>query len=263
MPLKLAVVQQEGNPGRIQANREKALRFAAQALDQGADVILFHEEMLVGYSPHLRELAEPANGPTTQAFQRLLRGSQALIIYGLTERDGDDLYISAPIVSANGLIGNYRKTHLWWKAKGLRYEPGYFKPGDELVTFAVQGYQAGVMICYDGDFPEMARSYANLGCSLLFWLNNRESRGHKEVYDLAKRNSLIIATSCCCGQDETGRHCSGGSNITDATGELLGEIWDQEGIILAQVFPEKVPSLRRQNPWFRGQRPDLYVYPKS
>ena len=72
MPLKSALVQQEGNPGHVQANREKALRFAAQALDQGADVILFHEEMLVGYSPHLRELAEPANGPTTQAFQRLL-----------------------------------------------------------------------------------------------------------------------------------------------------------------------------------------------
>ena len=114
------------------------------------------------------------------------------------------------------------------------------------------------MICYDGDFPEMTRSYANLGCALLFWMNNRGSRGHAEVKDLAYRNSMIIAASCCCGPDERGRACRGGSNITDADGTLLAEIWDEEGIILADVSPARALDLRAQNPWYRGRRPDLY-----
>jgi len=114
------------------------------------------------------------------------------------------------------------------------------------------------MICYDGDFPEMTRAYANLGCSVVFWLNNRGSRGHAEVKDLAGRNSMIMAVSCCCGIDETGRVCRGGSNITDATGKLLSEIWDHEGVIVANVRPDKVPALRAQNPGYRGQRPELY-----
>jgi predicted amidohydrolase len=114
------------------------------------------------------------------------------------------------------------------------------------------------MICYDGDFPEMTRAYANLGCAILFWMNNRSSRGHSEVKDLAYRNSMIIVASCCCGPDENGQLCRGGSNITDADGHLLAEIWDQEGVIVADVRPTKALELRTKNPWYRGQRPDLY-----
>jgi len=214
--------------------------------------------MLVGCVKNLRELAEPVDGPTTLAFQNLLRGSQALIIYGLTERDGDKYFISATVVSADGVLTNYHKTHLWWNDEGSRHEPTFYQPGDRLVTFNVKGAKCGLMICYDGDFPEMTRAYANLGCSVLFWMNNRQSRGHAEVQDLACRNSMIFATSCCCGTDESGRVCRGGSNITDATGRLLSEIWDHEGIIVTNVLPDRVPDLRAKNPWYRGQRPDLY-----
>ena len=111
--LRIAVVQQNGNPGQPDENRRKALDFATQALAQDADVILFHEELLVGYTPDLKQLAEPVDGPTTQAFQKLLSGTDSLVLYGLTERDGDTFYISAPIVSANGVLDNYHKTHLW------------------------------------------------------------------------------------------------------------------------------------------------------
>jgi len=258
MPLSIAVVQQNGNPGRPEENRCKALHYAGQALGQGAQVILFHEELLVGYTPNLRELAEDVDGPTTRAFQTLLRGSDALIIYGLTERDGDDCYISAPVVSAVGVLANYRKTHLWWSAAGLRHEPSHYRPGDRLVTFELAGYRCGIMVCYDGDFPEMTRAYANLGCSVLLWMNNRESRGHSEVKDLAYRNSMIIAASCCCGVDESGKTCRGGSNITGADGALLAEIWDQEGVIVADVYPERALGMRALNPWYCGQRPELY-----
>ena len=258
LSIRIAIVQQNANPGKPEENRNKALLFAKQALNQGADVVLFHEELLVGYVSDPHELAETVDGTTTRAFQTLLQGRQALIIYGLTERDGDKYFISAPVVSANGVVANYRKTHLWWKTEGVRHEPTYYLPGDRLVTFKIKGHLCGIMICYDGDFPEMTRAYANLGCSLLFWLNNRDSRGHAEVKDLAYRNSMIIAASCCCGLDEAGHTCRGGSNITDATGNLLSEIWDHEGFKVADVCPGKVPNLRAQNPWYVGQRPELY-----
>jgi len=254
----IAVVQQDGNPGRPEENLPKALEFAGVALSRGADIVLFHEELLVGYSAHFKRLAEPVDGVTTRAFQKTLAGSDSLVIYGLTERDGEDYYISAPVVSANGVLANYRKTHLWWQAEGLRHEPSFYRPGDRLVTFQHKGHRCGIMICYDGDFPEMTRAYANRGCEIVFWLNNRESRGHGEVRDLANRNSMIMATSCCCGLNEEGQICRGGSNITDADGRLLREIWDEEGLIVAEVSPEKVPDLRQNNPWYRGQRPDLY-----
>ena len=258
--VRIAVIQQDGNPGQVEANLDKALSHAQQALDRKADVILFHEELLVGYTENLRDLAEPVDGPSTRAFMDLLKGSRAKIIYGLTEKDNDKYYISAPIVTADGVIANYRKTHLWWKAEGLRHEPTYYKPGKELVTFDVKGYKCGIMICYDGDFPEMTRSYANLGCHMVFWMNNRGSRGHAEVKDLAYRNSMIIPTACCCGLNERGDRCEGGSNITGAKGELIEEIWNREGIIISDVDPGEVMEIRKDNPWFNGLRPEVYHY---
>ena len=256
--IRIAVVQQNGNPGQVEANRKNALVSAEQALQRGADIILFHEELLVGYVSNLADLAEPINGPTTRAFQTLLANSESLIIYGLTEKDGSDTYISAPVVSRDGVVANYRKTHLWWNAPGLRHEPTFYKPGQQLVTFEYKGARCGIMICYDGDFPEMTRAYANLGCAVLFWMNNRNSRGHREVTDLAYRNSMIMAVSCCCGPDEKGQICRGGSNITAAMGDCLAEIWDHEGIIIYDVDPDDALDLRDKNPWFKGQRQDLY-----
>ena len=111
------------------------------------------------------------------------------------EQQGDDFYTSAVVVGASGVVALYRKTHLWWRAGGVRHEPTFFRPGDRLVTFDVQGHKTGVMICYDGDFPEMARAYANRDCTMLLWLNNRGSRGHREVLPLARANTIIFATS--------------------------------------------------------------------
>ena len=256
--IRIAVVQQETEPGAVEANRSKAIRFAREALRNDADVVLFHEALLVGYVPHIHKLAETVDGPSTQAFQELLAGSDALIVYGLIEQDGEDFYTSAVVVGADEIVARYRKTHLWWRAEGVRHEPTFFRPGNELVTFDVKGHKTGVMICYDGDFPEITRAYANLDCTMLLWLNNRGSRGHREVAPLVKANTMVMATSCCCGKNEAGAACGGGSNVTDKDGSLLAEIWDEEGIIYADVDPSTVPAARNRNPWFRGQRQDLY-----
>ena len=126
------------------------------------------------------------------------------------------------------------------------------------MTFNAKGHLCGLMLCFDGDFPEVTRSYANLGCSMLFWMNNRGSRGHNEVKSLAYSNSMIIATSCCTGNDEKGDFCRGGSNITDASGELISEIWGKEGFIVGDVYPGASAEIRGGNPFFMGTRPELY-----
>jgi len=263
--IKIAVVQQDASPGMVDENRAKALKFASEALDNKAEIILFHEELIVGYTPKVHELAETVDGPTTQAFKKLLKtkNSQSLIIWGLTEKAADGFYISSPVVSAQGVVANYRKTHLWANLDGppygLRHEPKFYKAGDKLSTFEYKGYRCGLMICFDGDYLEMHRSYANLGCAMLFWMNNRTERSYKSSKDAPNRNSIITAVSCCCGIDEKGTHCPGSSHISNEKGKLLAEIRNSEGIIYAEVDPDKALSLRKENPWFKNQRPELYV----
>ncbi len=258
MSVRIAVAQQAHNPGAVDENRRKALAAAEEAIANRADVVLFHEELLIGYVEDPRKLAESADGITTRLFHKMLAGTNTQVVYGLTEKDGDDYYIAAIIVGNDGVRGHYRKTHLWWNASGPRYEPAFYKPGDHWTTFDVKGFKAGVMICYDGDFLETSRTYAHLGCDMLFWMNNRHSRGYEEVHQKAELNSIIIATACCCGTNEQGADCRGGSNIVDASGRLLSEFWDKEGIIYADVNPTEVPALREKNFLYTGQRQDLY-----
>jgi N-carbamoylputrescine amidase len=255
--LRIAVVQQNGNFGQVAANRAKALDYAAQALAAKADVILFHEELLVGYVENAHELAEAVDGPTTRAFEKLLNGSNSLVVYGLTERDGGQYYIAAVVVSKDGVLAHYRKTHLY-PGKGLRDEPALYASGNKLVTFDAKGFKCGLMLCFDGDFPEVPRTYANDACSVLFWMNNRPSRGYAEVGNLAHGNSMIIATACCSGIDELGHACAGGSNIAGPSGELIAEIWNKEGMIVGDVHPSQALQLRRTNPLYICKRPELY-----
>ena len=51
--VKIAVVQQDSRPGQVEKNRRKALAFAEEALKNQADIILFQEELLVGYVVNL------------------------------------------------------------------------------------------------------------------------------------------------------------------------------------------------------------------
>ncbi len=261
--VRLAVVQQDRVTRDVEKSREKALRFTAQALEHKPDVILLQEALLVDNGhPGWQRFAETVDGPTTQAFRDLLKGTGTKVIYGLVETDGQCYYQSAPCVTADGVVTNYRKTHLFGWYGGQ--EAALFTPGDRLVTFDVKGHKAGIMICYDGDFPEMARSYANLGCTMLFWMNKRDSRGHEErndgsvVRDLARTNSLIMAVSCGCRPEKQGGFSGGGSNITNHDGELLAEIWGAEGFVCADVEPDTVLPARQNNCWFGPQRRDLY-----
>jgi len=257
--MKIACVQQNHNTGKVEENRDKAVRFAKEALANGAEIILFHEELLIGYHENMKTLAEPEDGETTNAFIKILKGTDAKIVYGLTEKKGGLYYISAPVVTGGGVIANYHKTHLWWKASGLRDETDYYTPGDSLVCFEHSGHKIGILICYDGDFPEMFRSYAKLGCAMVLWMNNRESRGPDDCcVEAARRNSLFVATTCACGIDESGHACAGDSNIVDYNGKVFGVLSGAEGIIYADVDLSGAPAARENNPLYKGMRSDLY-----
>ena len=46
--------------------------------------------------------------------------------------------------------------------------------------------------------------------------------------------------------------------MTNFDGALLGELWDEEGVVIADVEPERADAARAANPWFTGRRPELY-----
>ena len=141
------------------------LETAEQILTRGTDLDLavFPELFLAGYTTRgVNDLALDLEGPEVALMSRLARESDTAVIFGLHERVPSGVANSAVCLDRRGnLSGSYRKTHLFGDERDA------FVAGDELLVFDLDGLETGVMICFDVEFPEVARSLATAGTDLL------------------------------------------------------------------------------------------------
>ncbi|MGI9469781.1 MAG: carbon-nitrogen hydrolase family protein [Rubripirellula sp.] len=148
---------------------EKCQQFApliSRAAKQGVDLIVL-PETLTYYSSKgtYADAAEPIPGPSTEYFGKLANQHDIHIVAGLIEREGHLVYNVAVLLGPDGkLIGKYRKVTL------PRGEiEGGITPGSSYPVFETRLGKIGMMICYDGFFPEVARELSNRGAEIIAW----------------------------------------------------------------------------------------------
>jgi predicted amidohydrolase len=139
----------------------------AEAARQKADLVVLGETIpLVGARrPKYEDIAEPIPGPSTEYFSSLAKRYHLHIVAGLYERAGHLIYNVAVLLGPDGtLLGKYRKTCLPRSeaAAGIA-------PGEDYPVFETKFGRVGMMICYDGFFPEVARELANRGAEVIAW----------------------------------------------------------------------------------------------
>lgn len=149
--------------GDVAANRRQ-IRTALQACE--ADLIVLPELATSGYlfltADEVEAVAEPVPGPTTDLLHRLAAERRIHIVLGLPERAADGIYNSAVLVGPEGLMGVYRKAHLFSDEKD------WFRPGDVgFPIFEVRGAKVGLLVCFDHLFPEAARTLALAGAEII------------------------------------------------------------------------------------------------
>jgi len=163
LPVRVAAVQTVPALGEVTENVDRTVE-AIRAAD-GADLVVLPELANTGYvfesRAEARDLAEPRDGPTVEAWQAAAAGADAWVVGGFTEADGDALYNSAAVVSPDGLEGVYRKAHLWNR------EELWFEPGDELPVFETPFGRLGVQVCNDLWFPGATVTQARRGADLI------------------------------------------------------------------------------------------------
>jgi predicted amidohydrolase len=233
--MRLAVYQFAPAFGAPAAN----LARLSAAVDTGADLWILPELALSGYDfvdrAEAMGLAEPIPGPTTTALVELCARRRTQLVVGLAERAGDRLYNTAVAVSATGLLGRYRKVHLFDREKQT------FDPGPEPFTVLGLGaYRLGMMICFDWIFPEAARSLALGGADLIAHPSNLVlPYCHAAMATRALENGVFAATANRIGTEaRTDRTLTftGGSRIIDPRGQVLAAAGvDAEEVITAEV----------------------------
>jgi predicted amidohydrolase len=144
------------------------------------DLVLFPELFLSGYEvTDAQAVCIDPDGPELGVLRQAARDNDTAIVVGAAERVADGVANSALCISRRGeLAGVYRKTHLFGA------EAGSYVPGDELVTVELEGRTLGLMICFDVEFPEVARTLALRGADLLVTIsaNPEAFRRDHEVF---------------------------------------------------------------------------------
>jgi predicted amidohydrolase len=166
--IRVGAAQFESRDADREHNLERIRRLTAQAANQGAEVICFHECCLTGFTflenlsgAHLAKLAEPVpDGYSTKALIKIARKFRVAIGAGLIEvADKRDLYNTYVVVSPDGFIARHRKLHPFINDN--------LRAGNEYTVFDLLGCRFGVLTCYDNNVIENVRTTTLLGADII------------------------------------------------------------------------------------------------
>jgi predicted amidohydrolase len=189
--------------------------FIEDAAGQKADLVVLGETLTVcGTGLAYADAAEPIPGPSTEYFGELASRHNLYIVAGLVERDRHVIYNVAVLIGPDGKVtGKYRKAAL------PRTEiEGGVTPGTEYPVFETRFGKLGMMVCYDGFFPEPARQLSLRGAEVI-------------AFPVWGCNPLLAAARAC-----ENHVFLVSSTYTDVSSQwMLSAIYDREGRVLAQA----------------------------
>ncbi|MCC7495158.1 MAG: carbon-nitrogen hydrolase family protein [Fimbriimonadaceae bacterium] len=235
--VKLAAVCWVPTGGSPASNRAGWAQKVAEAGAQGADLVVLGEGVaMVGSSLSMIECLEPVPGPTTAALAPVAKQHDLYIVAGVYEQDGDTYYNTAVLIGPQGLVGKYRKVHLP-ETEAL----AGLTPGDAYPVFETSLGRIGLQICYDDDFPEVARALALNGAEILctpIWGDGRFNNTAWDVIPRARAmdNGLYHVAA---------NYSQKRSLVIDPWGNLRADTAGREGLAIATVDLAE----RRQTPW--------------
>lgn len=165
--VRLATIHFQPREGKDPQDKPKLFApLIAEAAAKKADLVVLPETLtFYGVKKEMSECAEPVPGPSTDYFGTLAKLHNLYIVAGLVEREGSTIYNTSALIGPDGkMVGKYRKVTL---PRG-EITAG-ITPGHEYPVFDTRFGKVGMMICYDGFFPEVARQLSINGAEVIAW----------------------------------------------------------------------------------------------
>ena len=164
--VRLATIHYKPTGKSQRENCEEYAPLIAEAAQRKADLVVLGETVpYVNVKKQPHETAETVPGPTTEYFGQLAASHNLHIVLSLYEREGHLVFNTAVLLGPEGkLMGKYRKVCLphGEAEKGVA-------PGSDYPVFDTKFGKLGMMVCYDGFFPEVARELSNRGAEVIAW----------------------------------------------------------------------------------------------
>jgi 5-aminopentanamidase len=213
----------------------------ARAAARRVQVLVTPEMFTSGYAigpAEVLRLAEDPGGPAEAAIAEMARRHGVAIVYGHPERaPGGRAYNAATMIGRDGAVrGRHRKVHLFGELDPAQFIANEKPPA----AFDADGARAGMLICYDVEFPEAVRRLAVDGARMVL-VPTANMTGYEEVQQFVVRtraweNGCGIVYANYCGADDVFGY-GGLSVICGPDGEILAQAGAEDEELLVADLP--------------------------
>lgn len=242
------------------------------------DLVVLPELFSTGYQfkskKEALKLSEEVSGETVSRLISLSRETVTVICAGFAERGGStnhpSVYNSSVLITPKGgVVGVYRKTHLFWDEKKWfsisknKYEIYNVKVGRTQVKI-------GMMICFDWYFPEVMRTLALKGADIICHPSNLVLPNCPEAMKTRSlENRVFAVTANRVGVESRikGKTLKfiGSSQITAPDGKVLKKApascpsaKTSVGTVNIDISEARNKSVTPENDLFLDRKTDLY-----
>jgi nitrilase len=265
--MKIAAVQMVSGTS-VERNSETAQRLIGEAAHAGAELVVLPEYFcFMGRSDRDKlGIAEaPGDGPLQRMLSDAAREHRLWLIGGTLpiRTDDPDRVLNANCVYApdGALAVRYDKIHLFKYDNGReRYDEGAaIRAGAEAMTFQAGALRVGLSVCYDLRFPELYRELMDPPCDLISVpaaFTHTTGLAHWELLLRARavENQCYVIAAAQGGVHENGRRTFGHSMVVDPWGKVLNVLPEGEGVVVAELDPARIASVRLQLPALEHRR---------
>jgi predicted amidohydrolase len=209
------------------------------------------ESVTTGFTPGITpellwDLVSELPGPIVQPYLDLAAELGIHLVLGSYERGPERgvVYNAAVVIGPSGrLLGRYRKTHPFGHERADR--GGWVTPGEDTLVVDTELGKIGVIICFDGDYPELSRITAIQGAeiicrpsALLRSADLWELTNRARAYD----NHVYLIGANATGVDPAGVIYFGNSMIVTPIAEVIARAASHESWVSARLDPQAAMS---------------------
>lgn len=237
--IKVSAVQFIPHLKNIEENIKLIKSYLEEAKNKNSDLVLFPELSVTGYSlnedSYIYGMQEDNILPE---IQNLCKKLKINCVISLPLNEKDNTYIGAVFIDSNGIIkSKYLKTHLYDK------ESKFFSKGQDFPVFDTPIGKIGMMICYDLEFPEVARILSLKGAELILIPTSNMSPYEEDqtifVKSRTKENEVPILICNRLGSEDD-LNFFGNSMLVDQEGKIIFDAKDHSGIFTGKLTKKYV-----------------------
>lgn len=238
--MRITIAQTDIALGEKDKNLNNVRRIVREAYP---GIILFPELFTTGFDcDTIKELSEEVPGETTDTIGEICGDS--IVGGSIVERE-KDLYNTFLLVGMEGILGTYRKIHLF------REEKKCFAPGEDTVVLDTRFGRVGLATCYDLRFPELFRELVKKGAEIVLVTAEfpipRDEHWKVLLTARAIENQIFVIAANRVGRDKRQEYF-GRSMVIDPWGKVLREGSSEEEILSCNIDVSQVSKTREDFP---------------